>query len=949
VTQRRILLVDNDQAFHRLLSDQIGPYGFEVVPANPADPDVLSRVTQLEPTLLIIAVDEPDKLGYSLCNKAKKGVAAKLPVILATSTVTPEGFANHRRLKLHADEYIDKRDLSPHELVGKIDNLVELGDLGEPSILGAADFDASDDLGLPVEVEDLSLDLAEAEVVEQIDSGLGDFADDGGQTQIASEVTSSQVVDATVDSDLDGAFAAITDFSDVSDDEPVAARGGPQAAPAPRGRRTEPPPLPPPARRDADEPAPATIAEAVVAAPRPTPRPTPQDYTTEESSLGIPEPIHAVDGHGATDPGEADAPAPAWRGGVIPEPIDPGDFGVEATATGAGAGVPAAEPADAPAAAAPADPTAGPVGIDLGLDEVYARADAEQSGVHDRRTLQKIHTLERDNARLKAELDKARQGDGGGRTQGREKEFLHLRQMIATKDKEILELRDELVAKDREILDGKEHARKLQHTKTQLESKNLELEQRIVGDAEEVEAVELAKQELEVQIADLTARLAAVEVRAKADAEVAARALADKTQLATGLDRDLIAVRAKLADADHKHADAIAALTRTRDAAEATLREELDQAHATALDALRAELGAAHASRIAATEAEHADALTARDAERASAIAAADAAAQARVDDAETAHAAALATQRAEAQAALAVERARAADALAAEKARVDHAVAAETARADEAAAQAAARADEAIAAEKARAADLVATASARAQEDLVAVMSAHQGEVERLAGEHERQLGDQRTQLEGQLAQTRAAAVAEHDRLVAEHAAAVAAIAAERDALKGELDDARAEADKLRGDLEAFAERAQRDLATAAARGRQEVESARAEGKAAVAAVQADKAELEQGLSSARDQIKRLEDELATARETIVGREKDVDAHAAAVRERDQRLVQLRGELDELEKENAGYQEQVLKAYQKIKADEARFNKLQKALAIGLTLAADDEKKAEG
>jgi hypothetical protein len=58
-------------------------------------------------------------------------------------------------------------------------------------------------------------------------------------------------------------------------------------------------------------------------------------------------------------------------------------------------------------------PPAADATVDLGLDELAARADAEQSGLHDRRSLQKLHELERDNQRLRAELDKARAGERG--------------------------------------------------------------------------------------------------------------------------------------------------------------------------------------------------------------------------------------------------------------------------------------------------------------------------------------------------------------------------------------------------------------------------------------------------------------------------------------------------------------------------------------------------------
>ena len=67
--------------------------------------------------------------------------------------------------------------------------------------------------------------------------------------------------------------------------------------------------------------------------------------------------------------------------------------------------------------------------------------------------------------------------------------------------------------------------------------------------------------------------------------------------------------------------------------------------------------------------------------------------------------------------------------------------------------------------------------------------------------------------------------------------------------------------------------------------------------------------------------------------------------ACAAAIAERDQRLTELRAELDELEQQNAAYQEQVLKAYQKIKADEAMVARAKKAMAIALTVLDDDSK----
>ena len=97
-------------------------------------------------------------------------------------------------------------------------------------------------------------------------------------------------------------------------------------------------------------------------------------------------------------------------------------------------------------------------------------------------------------------------------------------------------------------------------------------------------------------------------------------------------------------------------------------------------------------------------------------------------------------------------------------------------------------------------------------------------------------------------------------------------------------------------------------------------------------------------GLSSARDAHKRTEGELASAVQTIADRNAELRAHAGAIAERDQRIAELRGEIAAIEQENASYQEQVLRAYQKIKQDEAMVTRARKAMAIALTVLDDDQ-----
>jgi hypothetical protein len=104
----------------------------------------------------------------------------------------------------------------------------------------------------------------------------------------------------------------------------------------------------------------------------------------------------------------------------------------------------------------------------------------------------------------------------------------------------------------------------------------------------------------------------------------------------------------------------------------------------------------------------------------------------------------------------------------------------------------------------------------------------------------------------------------------------------------------------------------------------------------------------LEAGLGTTRSKLASTEAELGRTATTLRERERDVARLEGDVAERDRRAAEHKALIADLEKENAGFQEQLLKAYQKIKSDEAIANKAKKAMAIALTLL-DGEKEAAG
>ena len=122
---RQILVFDVDQAFITFLQNALSAYGFQVQAENPHS-DRVHLVDLLKPDIIFITVDAPDMFGYTIYDKVRKTVNRKIPVVLATETLSPNDFAMHRQLKIPADVYLDKRHLSREELLDKLYGLIGL-------------------------------------------------------------------------------------------------------------------------------------------------------------------------------------------------------------------------------------------------------------------------------------------------------------------------------------------------------------------------------------------------------------------------------------------------------------------------------------------------------------------------------------------------------------------------------------------------------------------------------------------------------------------------------------------------------------------------------------------------------------------------------------------------------------------------------------------------------
>jgi hypothetical protein len=294
---RRILLIDADTEFRDTLTQHLGRY--RVVVITEADPDrALASAASEAPDLLVIAVEEPDKQGFKTFQKARKGVAAKLPIVLVTKSLSADSFAKHRSLKFHADEYIDQRGLTKDELVGKLDNLIGLGDLDE-------------DVSIPVE-DEIPMEIADGDVVldEQLEEdAAAEFANEHDLATVGGNNT--VLVDQMVSAETDAAFDALLG-DDMLASSPVPLPG---VAPVPEHvERTSAGAIEAPVGPASSEPG---DDEEPTRAPTPEPVAEPEPMEARDMT-GIPEPVpHKI----ADDEEPVPQAAHDWDEQSIPERV----------------------------------------------------------------------------------------------------------------------------------------------------------------------------------------------------------------------------------------------------------------------------------------------------------------------------------------------------------------------------------------------------------------------------------------------------------------------------------------------------------------------------------------------------------------------------------------------------------------------------------------------------
>jgi CheY-like chemotaxis protein len=145
-----ILLIENDAAFARELTEALEAKGFRVRLTGDGK-EGLDLAREVGPAAIVLCVELPRMSGYSICQKLKKDEALRaIPLVLTSAEATVETFEQHKKLKARAEDYLLK-PYAPADLIGRLARLT-----GLPEV--AAEVGPDDDEEVVALEEDMGLD-----------------------------------------------------------------------------------------------------------------------------------------------------------------------------------------------------------------------------------------------------------------------------------------------------------------------------------------------------------------------------------------------------------------------------------------------------------------------------------------------------------------------------------------------------------------------------------------------------------------------------------------------------------------------------------------------------------------------------------------------------------------------------------------------------------------------
>lgn len=119
----RILIVDDDPAYRKLLAERLRMQGYEVAGAADGE-DGLAEFARQQPDLVLLDVDMPGLDGFETCRRLKQQPETRLtPVVLVTALTATED--RIRGIEAGADDFLSK-PVDRNELLARVRSLVSL-------------------------------------------------------------------------------------------------------------------------------------------------------------------------------------------------------------------------------------------------------------------------------------------------------------------------------------------------------------------------------------------------------------------------------------------------------------------------------------------------------------------------------------------------------------------------------------------------------------------------------------------------------------------------------------------------------------------------------------------------------------------------------------------------------------------------------------------------------
>ena len=125
MTDRRVMVMDNNNDLIEIISNALMPYGYETQLVE-AGENGIHIVKSLRPEAVFVAAEQSDKSRLALCSKAKKVAGSQIPVILISSNIPKSDLDLHGKQRYHADAYLTLKDFFNGEFVEKVSTLIDL-------------------------------------------------------------------------------------------------------------------------------------------------------------------------------------------------------------------------------------------------------------------------------------------------------------------------------------------------------------------------------------------------------------------------------------------------------------------------------------------------------------------------------------------------------------------------------------------------------------------------------------------------------------------------------------------------------------------------------------------------------------------------------------------------------------------------------------------------------